>query len=169
MNSSKRGYTKSAAILIIVFACINMAISLIVGMIGGFITEDIVKETYKTDTAYTYFENEDGSYFFEGLEDGIVVRISESDIELSAKIMRGAMIGLGVISFGYFTAKLILAILILKGVNKNVFKKGLVISSLVLSALSMSILEIVFLILALCTKNTPPVTYESLGDITPEN
>lgn len=168
MNSTKKGYLKAASIIIIVVSILSILLGLFCFAVAGMIDEEVMKESYRVDEEYTYYENADGSYYFTYMEDGTVVTIKESEIEFAAKIARGAMIAAGLFVIGLHAAKLTLAILALKGAKKNKCKKGCVIALVVLSALNTQILELVFLILALCTKDNPPITYESLGDMDEE-
>ncbi len=165
MNSTKKGYIKAATIIIIVTSVISLLLSIFCLSASAMIDEAVLKESYINDSTYTYYENADGSYFFTYIEEGTIVTIKESEIEFGAKFARGVMIAGGLFILGYSIVKMTLAILVLKSANKNKFKKGMTIALVVLSALNTQILELVFLILALCTKDNPPITYESLGDM----
>lgn len=168
MNSTKKGYLKAASIIIIVVSVMSILLGMLCIAIGSMMDEDMMKETYKADNEYTYHENVDGSYYFTYMDDGTEVTLKESEIEFAAKFARGVMIGSGLFIIGLHTAKLTLSILALKGAKKNKFKKGCVIALVVLSAINTQILELVFLILALCTKDNPKITYESLGEMDEE-
>lgn len=168
MNSTKKNYLKVATILIIVFSSISIAMGLLCVIAGGAINEEFIKDTYRIDEEYTYHENADGSYYFTYNDDGEVLTVKESEIELEAKVTKIFTISSGILVLGIQIPKLILSILALKAAKKNKFKKGLVIALIVLSAINTQVLELVFLILALCAKDNPPITYESLGDLDEE-
>ena len=168
MNSTKKTYLKVATIFIIVVSSMSLLLSLFCFAVGGMIDEEVMKESYRTDSEYTYYENADGSYYFTYIEDGTVVTIKESEVEFAAKFARGMLIGSGILVLGVHGAKLALAIIALKGVKKNKFKKGCVIALVVLSSLHTIIVDLAFLILALCTRDNPKITYESLGDLDEE-
>ena len=149
MNKVRKGFLTASSIITIVAVAGAILTSLFCFCLGGIFDEEFLKESYKTDIEYTYYENADGSYYFSYIEEGQEVRIGEDEIELLADIVSGFGFVVGFATMAFAVAKLVFAIRILIFTSKNKFAKASVITLMVLSILTFNILETVFLIIAL--------------------
>ena len=152
MNKTKKGFLTASSILTIVGSSLLILISLFCFLCSGFVTEDLVLESYKSDPEYTYYENGD-EYFFTYEEDGVLCFVYEDEINLVTNIVKTMFIVGGTIGLLFSLAKLILSILILVKKGKNKYSPGLTISLLILSILTFSPIEIGLLIAAISIKN----------------
>lgn len=169
MNKQNKGLLSAASIITIVACSIAILLGLFLFLCAGFSTEKIIKESYMTDSEYTYYEEIDGSYYFTGVEDGEIVTITDEDINSLAKIVKVVFVAMGVGVLGVSIAKLVLAILILVATIKEKSAKGKVIALLVLSLINFNVAEVILLILALIkqenTINKPDGKPLGLDDI----
>ena len=122
-------------------------------LVGAFVSEELLKETYMQDIEYTYTETFDGDYYFTTIEDGVEIKITEDDIELIADIASMICSVMGVVVLGVSVAKIALAIRILIMNSKNKYAKGSVIALIVLSFLNSNIIEAILFIVAMCQKD----------------
>ncbi|MBR4999262.1 MAG: hypothetical protein IKY10_05210, partial [Clostridia bacterium] len=155
MNKTKKGLLTAGAILTIVSSALCVFCAMLMFIIGGVFNEKMLKESYLEDTAYTYTENVDGSYYFTTIEDGAEIVITEDEIELIAKVASAIFVVLGVLVLGWSAAKIALAIRVLVMNNRGKYAKGSTIALLVLSILNNNLIEAVLFIVAMCQKDQP--------------
>ena len=152
MNKAKKGVLTGASIFSIVASCFAILASLVLFLLGTIFTEELVKETYLTDSEYQYAETVDG-YYFTYMKDGQELIITQDDIIMVTSISKGVCFVAGAFYLVTAIAKLVLAIKILINNGKDKYAKGSVIALLVFSILSSSIIEVGLLIAGLCIKN----------------
>lgn len=153
MNKSRKGFLTAGSILTIVSSAFCVLGALFMFLVGAYVSEEFLKETYMQDTEYTYTETFDGDYYFTTIEDGEEIKITEDDIELIADIASMMCSVIGVVALGISAAKIALAIRVLIMNSKNKYAKGSIIALIVLSFLNSNIIEAVLFIVAMCQKD----------------
>ena len=153
MNKTKKGLLTARSIITIVASAFAIIGSIALFLIGGMFTEGVLKESYRADPEYTYYEEADGDYYFTTIEEGEEVIIYDDEIEMLAEVVSAVFVIAGMITLGISIAKLVLAIRILIMNNREKYAKASVIALLVLSVLNTNILEAVLLIVAMCQKD----------------
>jgi len=153
MNKRRKGFLKAATILSIVAASFGILVSIFLIFLSPMLNEEVLIDLYKADPTYTYVEHADGGYSFTYQDDdGIITTIDDETIPAMVTVTKIILTGVGIVFALYSAAQLTLAIIVLKGVNKLKYRAGCVIALLVLSVLSNALLEAVFIIVAMCSK-----------------
>lgn len=157
MTNTKKGFLTAGSIIAIVFAGVGLLMSILLFSLGANITEKQMVKMYTMDETVQYIENEeDGSYvlkFFDEETGEEIETMTEEEIEIIAKVVKGLLIFAACTEIALDVAILPIAILLLKSTNKKEEKKGLTIALLVMSVLSGDIVTLAFMIVALCLKN----------------
>lgn len=170
MNKTKKGLLTASSILTIVSASFAIIISILLMFVGSVFTKDLMKDVYRDDPAYTYYEEADGSYYFTYLdEENIEVTITQEEIATIASVASSMLKFFGVGYLLFSVARMILAIRILVVNSKNKYSKGCVIALLVLSIINISTLETIFLIVAMCLKDNQSIDKAQQNNISPNN
>ena len=154
MSQTKRGFLKASSILSIIEAafCIIAGIAMLF-IVPNFANESSIKEVL-SDSGYRYVEQAYGSYYFEGLdEEGEYEIITSKEIKMISKLSNTFFVPTSIIILGVGTAKLVMSILILNKTSKDKYSLGCTITLLVLSAVTGSMLQVGFLIAAMCIPN----------------
>ena len=165
MNKTKKGLLTAGSILTIIASVFAIVGSICLFWLSSIVTEDMLKESYLSDTTYTYHEEVDGSYYFTGIEEGVEVIVNEQDIELLAEFTSLMFVFFGVVSLGVSIAKVILAIKILVMNGKDKYAKGTTIALLVLSALNTNLIELTLFIIAMCQKDKVQIVESNSSDV----
>lgn len=153
MNSKRKKYLTIGSIIVIIASAFAMLMGLAVFALGSLVDEDFVKELYKSDEC-VYYEEADGSYYFVEIdENGEEVITTQSDIIITVRVITAIIDFAGFVILGIGVAKLVLAIKILSSSGKNKYAKGCTIALLALTILNTNIIEVVFLILAMCAND----------------
>ena len=155
MNKTKKSYLLIGSILTIVVSVFSILGGMFCFLIGSVCDEDFVKQIYIEDPEYQLVELPD-EYYFEYMEDGNLMKITEDDIELVSDLIETITTAVGVVIIATAAVKLGLAIRIIIANSRNTYAKGSVITLLVLSIINGNILEIIFLALAMSTKDKEP-------------
>lgn len=157
MNKIRKGFLTAGSIISIVSASFSILLAIIMFFMGSFFTPEIIKTSYQSDPAYTYYEDADGSYYFTYIEEetNLEVIIYDEEIDTISKVLNAMFDVIGIVVLGFAIAKLVLAIRILILNNKDQYSKGCVIALLVLSIINANVLETVFLIVAMCENKLP--------------
>lgn len=166
MNKTRKGSLIAASIITIVASAFAIFGGLFCFLVGSLFDDNMIKKEYMNDENYTYVENGD-DYYFTYMEDGEEVKVTEEDIEFITEIVSTILYVAGGISIAVSAAKLTLAIRILIATNREKYAKGSIISLLVLSALNGNIIELVLLVLAMCSKDQETKQPLGLNDIEP--
>ena len=120
--------------------------------------QQMVEFFKKFDILFGYIE------YFEDEDDLRPTIVQDDEILLTAKIAKGAIIAMSVITIGIAIVQYIFGSKILKDVKKNIASKKHIITLLVFSILSNSTLTMAFMIVALCIKDKK-VTLENINEI----
>ena len=164
MNKSRKSFLITSAIIAIVACAFSLLAGMFCFLVGSFCDEDLMKKSYLEDVEnYTYYENGDDDYYFTYIEDGKEMKITEEDIEFSADLMQSICYIAGGITLLTTIAKLTLSIRVLILTTRNKYAKGCVVALLVLSAINGNMLELLFLILAMCSKDAKTDDNKPLG------
>ena len=166
MNKTKKGFLNAVSIITIIASAFGILYGLVFMFVGSnLLTEDLIVDVFKDDQEYTYVEYEDGSYCFEYMEDGVKGEITEKQIEFVISLFASILNIAGLTVLGISIAKLVLAIRILNKTSKDQYSKGNTIALLVLSVLGCNLLETIFLIIAMCSKDKPNENGDQKQDI----
>ena len=155
MNKSKKSFLLIGSILTIVASVFAILGGLFCFLVGSMCDEDFIKQIYIEDPEYQLTELPD-DYYFEYMEDGQLMKITENDIEFISDIIETITTIAGVVILGTAAVKMGLAIRIIIANSHDKYAKGSVITLLVLSIINGNILEIIFLALAMSTKDKQP-------------
>lgn len=150
MNKTKKTLLMVSSILSIIGFAGMVLLAGFMFICGAVSSEKLIKESYMEDPEYTYMEFVDGSYMFTSNDPDDADIVRESEIETIAKVTKVLFISCAIVGLAFSIAKLVLAIKILVGLNKNKYKKGCTIGLLTLSILGSNIAEAVLLIIAMC-------------------
>lgn len=153
MNKAKKNLLSAASILTIVAASFGILVGVAFMFLGSLMTEDVIKESYRADIEYTYYEEADGSYYFTYIEDNQLLTLTETDVEMVAQISSAIVNFMGLINVGFSVAKLVLAIKILVNNNRDKYGKGVVIALLVMSLINSNLIEAGLLLFAILKKD----------------
>ena len=77
MNKAKKSLLLAGSILTIVASAFAIIMSMVLFLAGGMFDEEMLKESYKNDSEYTYFEDANGDYYFTTIEDATRFRIRD--------------------------------------------------------------------------------------------
>ena len=167
MTSTKRGFLKAGAIIGIVASVLMSLFSLIFIPVSNYFTEDMMLESYKVEENYNYVETPDGSYYVEYTFNGETIRVTEAEIQMLTKIVKGVFIAITIIVIIQSIPVFVLSIIMLNKLKKNSVSKGLIIALLVLSIISSNVLIMAFMIVALCLKDKPQIepNLENINEI----
>ncbi len=153
MNRKRKKYLTIGSIIIIIASAFEMLMGLALFALGSFVDEDFMKEVYKSDEC-VYYEEADGSYYFVEIdEDGEEDITTQSDIIITVRVITTIIDFAGFVILGMGVAKLVLAIKVLSSSGKNKYAKGCTIALLTLTVLNTNIIEVIFLILAMCAND----------------
>ncbi len=153
MNKVKKGFVTAASILTIIAATFAIVTALSSLFLSSKITEENILKLYEADPSAEIVQELDGGYtIYITDEDGEITTIDDETLVIVAEVMKVGCVVLGIVSLAFATAKLILAIILLKSNNKDKYRKGIAISLLVLSILTGAGLEAAFIIVSLCLK-----------------
>ena len=167
MNPTKRSFLKAGAILAIISAVFMVFTGISMFTLSSSVNEKFILEMYEMEYQYVKVPELDGGYHIEYFEDEDDLRptiVQDDEIILTAKIAKGAIIVLSVITIGIAVVQYIFGSKILKDVKKNISSKKHIITLLVFSILSNSTLTMAFMIVALCIKDKK-VTLENINEI----
>ena len=167
MNPTKRSFLKAGAILAIISAVFMVFTGISMFTLSSSVDEKFILEMYEMEYQYVKVPEIDGGYHIEYFEDEDDLRptiVEDDEIIMTAKIAKGAIIAMSVITIGIAVVQYIFASKILKDVKKNIASKKHIITLLVFSILSNSTLTMAFMIVALCIKDKK-VTLENINEI----
>jgi len=171
MNPTKRSFLKAGAILAIISAVFMVFTGISIFTLSSSVNEKFILEMYEMEYQYVKVPELDGGYHIEYFEDEDDLRptiVEDDEILLTAKIAKGAIIAMSVITIGIAIVQYIFGSKILKDVKKNIASKKHIITLLVFSILSNSTLTMAFMIVALCIKDKK-VTLENINEIASQN
>ena len=171
MNPTKRSFLKAGAILAIISAVFMVFTGISMFTLSNSVNEKFILEMYEMEYQYVKVPELDGGYHIEFFEDEDDLRptiVQDDEIIMTAKIAKGAIIILSVITFGIAVVQYIFGNKILRNVKKNIASKKQIITLLVFSILSNSTLTMAFMIVALCIKDKK-VTLENINEIASQN
>jgi len=171
MNPTKRSFLKAGAILAIISAVFMVFTGISIFTLSSSVNEKFILEMYEMEYQYVKVPELDGGYHIEYFEDEDDLRptiVQDDEILLTAKIAKGAIIAMSVITIGIAIVQYIFGSKILKDVKKNIASKKHIITLLVFSILSNSTLTMAFMIVALCIKDKK-VTLENINEIASQN
>jgi len=171
MNPTKRSFLKAGAILAIISAVFMVFTGISIFTLSSSVDEKFILEMYEMEYQYVKVPELDGGYHIEYFEDEDDLRptiVQDDEILLTAKIAKGAIIAMSVITIGIAIVQYIFGSKILKDVKKNIASKKHIITLLVFSILSNSTLTMAFMIVALCIKDKK-VTLENINEIASQN
>ena len=171
MNPTKRSFLKAGAILAIISAVFMVFTGISMFTLSSSVDEKFILEMYEMEYQYVKVPELDGGYHIEYFEDEDDLRptiVQDDEILLTAKIAKGAIIAMSVITIGIAIVQYIFGSKILKDVKKNIASKKHIITLLVFSILSNSTLTMAFMIVALCIKDKK-VTLENINEIASQN
>ncbi len=151
MNGRRKGFLIASSVLTIVNSVLILLTGIVLILMGTITTEESMKNDYlNKPEVYTYGENLDGSYYFTYVDDdGFTVKMNESEIELTAKVMSITLKVIGVSFLVVNVIRLILAIRILVNVGKNKFGKPSVITSMIINICLFNYLDVVLTIVGM--------------------
>lgn len=167
MNPTKRSFLKAGSILAIISAVFMVFTGISMFTLSSSVDEKFILEMYEMEYQYVKVPELDGGYHIEYFEDEDDLRptiVEDDEILLTAKIAKGAIIAMSVITIGIAVVQYIFGSKILKDVKKNIASKKHIITLLVFSILSNSTLTMAFMIVALCIKDKK-VTLENINEI----
>lgn len=167
MSNVKKGFLKAGSIIGVIASTFLIIFGIVFFSATSLISEQDIVDSYSSEPGYNYYPETDGSYTIEYLEDGEVYTITSEEIKMMTNVVKAVLIVLGFCCLGYAVALLVMSILVLKNANRDLAKKGQIITLLVLSALMGSVLPMAFMIVALCIKDKKP-TLENINEFTIE-
>ena len=171
MNPTKRSFLKAGAILAIISAVFMVFTGISMFTLSSSVDEKFILEMYEMEYQYVKVPELDGGYHIEYFEDEDDLRptiVEDDEIIMTAKIAKGAIIAMSVITIGIAVVQYIFGSKILKDVKKNIASKKHIITLLVFSILSNSTLTMAFMIVALCIKDKK-ITLENINEIASQN
>ena len=166
MNKIRKGFLTASSIITFIGVAGAVLLSLFGFLMGGLLDEDLIKESYKAEETYTYYEDAKGEYYFTYIEDGQKMIITQDEIKFIAKISSVSCFIVATSALVFAIAKLILAIKILVSTNRDKYSKGCVIALLVLSILNFNIFESICLIVAMSVIDSVKTTNNNPLELT---
>lgn len=154
MNKTKKGLLTAGSIITILACALAILMSVFMFLMAKVIDEEIFIEIYKEDSILTYYEDENGNYYFSGMdEDGEEIVIKEVEVESVVKMVKTVFIIFGVVDLSFAIAKLILAIKLLNSNSRDKKVRGYALALFILSILTMNLIESILFLIAICVKD----------------
>lgn len=166
MAKRKKSFLIAGSIVALVAAALSMLAGVLTICLASHFDERVVVEYFKSDPTYKYEQGNDGEHiFYYEDENGRILAIEQDSLEDAIDAMNTLIKVMGGFCIGLAVAKMVLAIIILRGAYLNKFKKGCTISLMILCAINGWIVEIVILMFALFTSETEFNRENLLADI----